>query len=136
MIRSRLLCLVLSLHAPGVAAQSDWLALQWPSATGPRDVEILRSSVRIDGPMVALHLRRDRARALAQDSTIAPETNPWTSMTMRIDCVGRRWRQVSYEATNSDGKVVGAGSTGEDAWLMIAPQSLAEALRKRFCPSA
>jgi hypothetical protein len=117
-------------------AQADWIALRWQAANGPRDVEFLRSSIRTDGGIVSVSLRRNRQVVFAQDPSIAPETNPWTSMEVKLDCVQRRWRQAWYVATDASGEVAGEGGSSEASWLPIQPQTLPEALRTRLCPSA
>jgi hypothetical protein len=88
------------------------------------------------GGIVSVSLRRDRQTLIAQDPSIAPEPNPWTSMDVKLDCVQRRWRQVRYVATNASGEVAVRGRGGEESWLPIQLQTLPEALRARLCPSA
>jgi hypothetical protein len=113
----------------------EWVPFQWHAVQGPRDLEFSRASVAHDRGMVSITVRRERATALAQDSTIAPESNPWTMASVRIDCVGRKWQQLSYTAADAAGKVVGQGNSSDAIWLPIHQRTLAEALQQRFCPS-
>ena len=132
---ARLLLLFATIVAAGrseLAAQSDWVPLRWESASGPRDVEYSRSSIKVDGDSVLISIRRDRATALRQDTTIAPESNPWTTMDMLIDCGHNAWRPKRFASTDSTGALATVGNFGR--WVPIEAKTLSAVIKLQFCP--
>lgn len=113
----------------------DWISLRWQAANGPRDIEYLTTSVKLDAGILSVSVRRDRAIALRQDPTIAPETNPWTSMDLQVHCADATWRVVTTTAVNAEGKFA-RGHAGGATWISIESASMASAIRERLCPKA
>jgi hypothetical protein len=132
---ARLLLLVATLVSAATSeltAQSDWVSLRWESANGPRDIEYSRSSVKIVGDSVLISIRRDRATALRQDTTIAPESNPWTTMDMLIDCGHNVWRPKWFASVDSTGAPATEGNFSR--WVPIEAKTLSAVIKLRFCP--
>ena len=115
-------------------APAEWVPFRWQAPNGPRDIEYLQSSVKVESGVMSVSVRRERALALKQDPSIAPETNPWTAMDLQVRCEQAQWRLVTATAVNDSGRVVSTQSSA--SWLPIEPATLAGALRTRLCPSA
>lgn len=112
----------------------DWIPLRWQASNGPRDVEFSQPSVKVVAGILSVLVRRDRTVLLKQDPTIAPETNPWTSMDLQVDCAQVKWRVVMAKAVDESGRLVGSQSGG--GWMPVQTGTLAAAVRARLCPSA
>ena len=119
---------------PVLQAQDGWVALHWEGANGPRDVEYSRSSIKLVGDTLSVSLRRNRATALRQDLTIAPESNPWTTMDVMINCARNTWRLKRFASTDSTGALATVGNFGK--WVGIDENTLVAVLKLRFCPIA
>jgi hypothetical protein len=115
-------------------ANADWLPLRWQARNGPRDVEYSQPSVKVVAGVLSVSVRRDRAVLLKQDPTIAPETHPWTSMELQVDCPRLKWRVVNATALDASGKMAGYQSGG--GWMAVQAGTMAEAVRARLCPTA
>jgi hypothetical protein len=113
----------------------DWVPLRWKAFNGPRDIEFSQPSVRLVAGVLSVSVRRDRAVLLKQDPTIAPETNPWTTMDLQINCVEATWRVVLAKATDASGKFVGSQASGS-RWMAVDAGTMASALRTHLCPAA
>ena len=120
----------LAIGGPG----PDWLPLRWQATNGPRDVDFMVSSVKVTEGILSVAVRRSREVALKQDPSIAPETNPWTWQELKIDCTQPRWVVQTSVSLGKDGRVMSSYG-GNGAWIPMESPSLAEALRKRLCPT-
>jgi hypothetical protein len=131
-MRNIMLLLLLAAATGSLTAQ-DWRPFRWLAANGPRDLEFLPDSVRSDSGVVTVLVRRERATTLAQDPTIAPETNPWTRARVMIDCREGRWMMAEQVKVDGSGRWAGAGSSR--IWIPLEANTLAAALKERFCPA-
>ncbi len=113
---------------------ADWLPLRWQASNGPRDVEYSQPSVKVVAGVLSVSVRRDRVVLLRQDPTIAPETHPWTSMDLQVDCPRLKWRVVNATAHDASGKLAGYQSGG--GWMTVEKGTLEAAVRARLCPTA
>lgn len=129
MTTTALLALVMATVQP-----TDWVALRWQAANGPRDIEFHQPSVKMAARILSVSVRRERATVLKQDPTIAPETNPWTAMDLQVNCTEGTWRMTLAQAVDANGKL--AGVRADERWQPIQPASVAAAVRMRLCPSA